>query len=282
MHWQAEQAAFDARWRSWFGEQRERRGLGIKHPIWDFLFEYYRVNRNRVERWHPPVDIELRGEAISQFAWIQGFVIDDNGGMLDSSRIDEGVRRRLKWIHGLLEATLHRTPRFQCFGLHEWAMVYRDNEVRHGATPLRLPQDEIAELVESRLVCCSHYDAYRFFSPGATPLNTLNPTQDTRYANEQHGCIHYNMDLYKWCYKAFPWISSDCLSDALGLAKDARLLDMRASPYDLAAYGIEPIRIETSDGSSTYQREQRAIAERGKGLAGRMSAELMQLGVSNH
>ena len=81
MHWQAEQATFDARWRSWFGEQRERRGLGIKHPIWDFLFEYYRVNRNRVERWHPPVDIELRGEAISQFAWIQGFVIDDNGGM---------------------------------------------------------------------------------------------------------------------------------------------------------------------------------------------------------
>lgn len=51
-------------------------------------------------------------------------------------------------------------------------------------------------------------------------------------------------DLYKWCYKLGPLVESELLIDCLALAADARALDMRASPYDLAGYGFEPIAVE--------------------------------------
>ena len=70
------------------------------------------------------------------------------------------------------------------------------------------------------------------------------------------------MDLYKWCYKLGPLVESELLFDCLELAADARALDMRASPYDLADYGFEPIAIETPAGRATYVRAQQDIAAR--------------------
>jgi hypothetical protein len=70
------------------------------------------------------------------------------------------------------------------------------------------------------------------------------------------------MDLYKWCYKLGPLIASELLMDSLDLAADARALDMRASPYDLTAYGIAPIPIEEGRGRTEYVRGQRDIARR--------------------
>lgn len=49
--------------------------------------------------------------------------------------------------------------------------------------------------------------------------------------------LHANMDLYKWCYKLGPLAESELLFDCLELAAAARELDIRASPYDLSAYG---------------------------------------------
>jgi hypothetical protein len=43
---------------------------------------------------------------------------------------------------------------------------------------------------------------------------------------------------------------------------DRLRVDMRASPYDLQAYGYQPVRIETACGRAEYVREQAAIAER--------------------
>jgi hypothetical protein len=45
---------------------------------------------------------------------------------------------------------------------------------------------------------------------------------------------------------------------------------MRASPYDLAAHGYEPVRIETADGKAEYAQAQRGFAERGSGLRARL------------
>jgi hypothetical protein len=70
------------------------------------------------------------------------------------------------------------------------------------------------------------------------------------------------MDLYKWCYKLGPLVESELLVDCLELAADARALDMRASPYDLAGYGFDPIAIETSTGRAAYVRGQQDIAAR--------------------
>ena len=109
---------------------------------------------------------------------------------------------------------------------------------------------------------CSHYDAFRFFTPAARPLNLLQPGPDDRAAHEQPGCIHANLDLYKWATKFYPWIGSDLIADAFELARDARLLDMRAAPYDLSAFDAEPIRIETASGRRDYAAAQSAIATR--------------------
>jgi hypothetical protein len=50
--------------------------------------------------------------------------------------------------------------------------------------------------------------------------------------------------------------------DCLELAARARVLDMRASPYDLADFGIEPIAVENAAGRTEYVRCQRDIADR--------------------
>jgi hypothetical protein len=77
---------------------------------------------------------------------------------------------------------------------------------------------------------------------------------------DQPACIHANMDLYRFGYKIAPWIQSELLADAFALARSARELDMRASPYDLSRFGFEPIPIETTDGRAQYVRLQREIA----------------------
>jgi hypothetical protein len=59
-----------------------------------------------------------------------------------------------------------------------------------------------------------------------------------------------------------PLIESELLVDCLELAADARELDMRASPYDLTAYGFAPITIEEPAGRAEYVRCQLVISER--------------------
>ena len=57
-------------------------------------------------------------------------------------------------------------------------MVYRlsEDETRHADWPLRLGAAGTDEVVESHRIACSHFDAYRFFTPAAAPLNALSPT----------------------------------------------------------------------------------------------------------
>ena len=87
-------------------------------------------------------------------------------------------------------------------------------------------------------------------------------TRETQAATEQPGCLHAAMDCYKWAFKLGPLVESGLVMDCLELAADARELDMRASPYDLTAYGFAPITIEEPAGRAEYVRCQRDIAER--------------------
>jgi hypothetical protein len=158
-------------------------------------------------------------------------------------------------------------------------MVYQGKEVRHEkTTPLRLPQTEIDALVESRAICCSHHDAFRFFAAEARPMNRLQPTLESRVLLEQPGCVHANMDLYKWAAKSMPWIGSGLLLDCFELAMELRDLDMRASPYDLLAWGREPIRIETAEGRRIYEVEQKRLAAMAVPLRERLIEGLEKIG----
>lgn len=88
---------------------------------------------------------------------------------------------------------------------------------------------------KNRIACplvCNHFDAYRFFTPAAAPLNTLRPTSDERPAYEQPGCLHGNMDLYKHAFRLSPLVCSDLVADAFELAWEIRIMDMLAAPYD--------------------------------------------------
>jgi hypothetical protein len=155
-------------------------------------------------------------------------------------------------------------------------MVYRADETRHD-WPLRLGRDGTDAVVESHRIGCSHFDAFRFFTPEARPLNTLDPGRDDRPKFEQPGCLHAGMDLYKHAFRLTPMVSSDLVADCFELARDIRVLDMRAAPYDLADLGFAPVRIETAAGKQEYAAAQRGFAERGAPLRQRLVAECARL-----
>src|SRR5699024_11601826 len=81
----------------------------------------------------------------------------------------------------------------------------------------------------------------------AKPRNKYELSRQKFSQMEQPGCLHTNMDLYKWTFKMYPWISSETIRKAFELAVETRMMDMKASPYDLRERGLEPIKIETKD-----------------------------------
>lgn len=105
-------------------------------------------------------------------------------------------------------------------------------------------------------------DAWRFFDATAQPMN-VNPviTRGDQVKLEQPGCVHTNMDLFKYAYQLYPLLPSTLLVEALQLALAARMIDMRASPYDVSSFeGCEdPLMVETMDGRRRYALEQEAL-----------------------
>ncbi|WP_191279373.1 3-methyladenine DNA glycosylase [Nocardioides flavus (ex Wang et al. 2016)] len=263
-----------------------RRADQVKHPVHDFLFTYYSHRPAQLRRWHPGYGVAL--EDAVEHAGLKGYgppSLVEEGAQRPSRDLvavtEEYVasqRPLVGRLHALLVATAGRAPQFGCFGLHEWAMVHRSAE--HGTRhdwPLRLGPEGTDAVVESHRVGCSHFDAFRFFTPTARPLNTLQPGRDDRADFEQPGCLHAGMDLYKHAFRLSPMIPSDLVADCFELARDIRVLDMRAAPYDLADLGFEPVRIETPEGKATYVEAQRGFAERGAPLRARLVTECERL-----
>ena len=79
------------------------------------------------------------------------------------------------------------------------------------------------------------------------------------------------MDLYKWATKLAPITPSTLVADCFELAVDVRELDMAASPYDLRAYGYQPVPVETPAGRATYSQAQAAFAVRAAPLRERIT-----------
>ncbi len=236
-----------------------RRRAGIAHPVHDFLFTYYSFSPARLLDWQP------------------GWPESGSVGLLT---------RRLSLVaatHRLVRATAGRAPSLACFGLHEWAMVHRTDRTRHPA-PLRLGAGGTDEVVETHRISCSHFDAFRFFTPSAAPLNRLRPGSDDRPAYEQPGCLHATMDLYKHAFRLWPLVGSDLVGDCFELAWDVRIVDMRAAPYDLTGTTLDPtgdawspIPIETPEGKQEYAAAQRRFADRAAPLRQRLIEDCERL-----
>ncbi|MGC4109162.1 MAG: 3-methyladenine DNA glycosylase [Nocardioides sp.] len=236
-----------------------RRRAGISHPVHDFLFTYYSFSPAKLLEWQP--------------GW------PESGSPAELARRAPTVARTLE----LLEATAARPAALSCFGLHEWAMVHRADQTRH-PRPLRLGRSGTDTVVESHRIACSHFDAYRFFTPSAAGLNQLRPGRDDRPAHEQPGCLHATMDLYKHAHRLWPLVGSDLVAEAFELAWDVRTVDMRAAPYDLSGLTLDPhgeewtpIRIETPEGKQEYVAHQRRFAERALPVRAALIEECVRL-----
>ncbi|GAA3770576.1 hypothetical protein GCM10022240_23540 [Microbacterium kribbense] len=259
--WQAQEAVHVARAEALTAGHRARAARSVQHPVEDFLFTYYSYKPKVLRRWHPGVGVEL-ADAHARACW-RWYTSGDAPG---TARVDAAAYRAEKAtlidaVHRILHSTAGRTGRFGCFGLHEWAMVYRDGAHRH-PLPLRLGQQATDAVVESHELRCTHFDAFRFFTPAAVPRNAQPLRRDTAPDAEQPGCLHANMDLYKWAIKLGPLVPGALLLDAFELARDIRTLDMAASPYDLTEWGLAPVPIETAAGKAEYVHRQRGFAQR--------------------
>ncbi|TCO44373.1 hypothetical protein EV646_11085 [Kribbella antiqua] len=248
-------------------DHMERRKRREPHPVEDFLFTYYPTRPNQLRVWHPGPGVRLLGA--TEYDGRRGYRYVDGAASVDPAEVERRADS-IQWIRRLLAATADRQPQFGCFGLHEWAMVYRTADVRHQAWPLRLGVEGTDRVVESHKVACSHFDAFRFFTSAARPLNVLQPTRESQPVLEQGGCLHANMDLYKWACKLMPFTPSELVLDCFELARDIRTLDMRASPYDLAGLGYTAVRIETPAGKAEYAAAQRGFAARARPLRHRL------------
>jgi hypothetical protein len=271
--WRARAGAHRRRVEEFIAPHAARRAVGESHPVWDFLFSYYSMRPGQLRCWHPGFGVVLAGdEALRRYGGRRGYTTV-NGGVTVS---DAFLRSRLgmcRFVSQLLRATAQRPAALNCFGLHEWAMVYRSRPVRHDHVPLRLSAAATDAVVESMPLRCTHFDAFRFFTDSARPRNAAQLSRESQVATEQPGCLHAAMDLYKWCYKLGPLIDSELLLDCLQLAAAAREVDMRASPYDLSGYGYSPIAVEDGAGRAEYVRCQSAIAQRAAPLRAALLAQ---------
>lgn len=247
-----------------------RRREGRAHPVDDFLFTYYSFRPAQLRRWHPGAGVDLPLSA-PHSGW-RFYTRDAHSAYVDLPQLLARRGSSVRYVRDLMLRTADRPAQFGCFGLHEWAMVYRAGQqgVRHTDWPLRLGADGTDEVVRSHQLRCTHYDAFRFFTAPARPLNLTVLQRDSQIEHEQPGCLHATMDLYKWAYKLTPLLPSELVTDCFELAADVRVLDMEASPYDLRDLGYDPVPVETPTGKAEYTRRQRAFAERGNVLRARL------------
>jgi hypothetical protein len=246
----------------WITPRLERRSRHESHPVDDFLFEYYPISTNKLLNWHPGFGLSLAADE-SEFE-------DFPSGSYEF--FENRIQIRREWLMKnqnsmcelvtFLQSTQERSIRSGCFGLHEWAMVLGTQDVRHEKWKLRLSQDQIRATIDEVGLRCTHFDAFRFFTPIAAPLNPLQLTPVHRSEVEQPGCLHANMDLYKFAQRFAPIVGSEIVRRAFALAKEIRNVDMQTAPYDLADLDVKPIPVETQAGRDEFARLQIGFAKR--------------------
>ena len=287
--WRALEEAHQQRVSRYADPYLARRSAGQKHPVEDFLFTYYTQKPGQLRRWHPGAGMVLTGaDAAARSGWKHYRTLDDGelaslGLPPDSTAVTVDVaaflddrRDAVDFAGIILRGTAARPAQFGCFGLHEWAMVYHQDrfDLRHEYLRLRLGPEGTDKVVEDNRIRCTHFDAFRFYTPDAVPLNEVAPSRETQRLMEQPGCLHANMDLYKWAYKLLPLLPSELVMDCFELSWRIRAMDMQASPYDLAEWGYPAIPIETPHGKAAYVEHQRSFAAEAAVLRDRLALEL--------
>ena len=276
--WQERTRAHARRVDAWTTDRLRRRLDGRAHPVDDFLWDYYPFRPGKLRRWHPGPDVALEGTSRAVLH-THGFVRKDGVTVFDADALDPERRERLvkeiEWVLRLLRNVSSKPGRFGCFGLHEWAMVLGQSEeqVRHSGWPLRISPEQVRATIDEVGLRCTHFDAFRFFTDVAIPLNPIQTMNRVIQPDlDQAGCLHANMDLYKWTMRLQPLIPMEFVADCFELSRAVRLLDMQGAPYDLAELGVSPIPLETPEGRGEFAVRQREHAEQAAVLRQRLIA----------
>lgn len=275
--WRERAAEHAERVRPWVADRLARRSVGRPHAVWDFLFDYYPYSPGQLASWHPGAGVVLEGPGAVEYLRRSGYRDCADGVTADLEAVSRG---RLRVAIAVLAGTVSRPPSLGCFGMHEWAMVYRmsPEQVRHPYLDLRVSPTAIERAMDEVGLRCTHVDAYRFFTPQALPRNEYRPTRTSQSTLEQPGCLHAAMDLYKYASWFAPLVGSDLVADCFENAAHARELDMRASPYDVRGYGLEPIPVETAEGRREYVAGQRRVIAVSDPLRARLLERLRGIG----
>ena len=268
--------------------------LDDANPVYNFLSQYYNVRGTkgirRLARWSPGLDVLLEGA--TQQDIVSGGVSSRacNTSMLTKKGLalcPEGATYKSRdfvassepaayiWNHSLLCRTQQNPIVLNCFGMHEWAMVYQPDHrpafsaKYQSALRFRLSQADVNSVVESNELRCSHLDALRMFSPAAQQLpnqfgNIGSKTRESQTSIEQAACVHSSLDLFRFAWKLSPFCSSGIVMDCLEMALKARRVDVAAGPYDCLEYGIDPILVETEQGKREYRNRQIQLMKEGK------------------
>ena len=180
---------------------------------------------------------------------------------------------RVTAVRRLLTATLDRPP----------VRLLRPPRVGDGPSPGpgRCPPPGLAAaaralrgtdaVVESHQVACSqrrrlpvlHADRAAAQHPPADPRRA-GTVRAAGLPARRYGLLQVGVP------PGFPWSPSDLVMDGFDLARDIRVLDMRASPYDLRALGYPPVAIETREGKAKYVDAQRGFTVRSQALRRRL------------
>src|SRR5450830_341075 len=151
--WVRRETAHQERVRRYADPYLARRSAGQKHPVEDFLFTYYTLKPGQLLRWHPGAGVLLTGPAAeARSGWkyyrtpdageraAAGLAPETAAVTVDVERFLSERREALQFAGIILAGTAARPAQFGCFGLHEWAMVYRQDkfELRHEYLTLRL------------------------------------------------------------------------------------------------------------------------------------------------
>ena len=144
--WREREAAHVRRARRYADPYLGRRSTGRKHPVEDFLFTYYTQKPGQLLRWHPGDGVVLCGTAAAarRIGSTTGRSTAANSpggpaarqhrsGVRQASAFLSERREAVQFARIILAGTAARPAQFGCFGLHEWAMVYRQEkfELRH-------------------------------------------------------------------------------------------------------------------------------------------------------
>ena len=268
---------------------QNQRSIQTQNPVFNFLHSYYNVRGARGVRnlkrltvpAQPNKPTLLPGATANDIRngllHNRGAIIKSHGILYDPAETYQTATAHnatsFLWNRNLLAATMGAKPLLNCFGLHEWAMLYwpegaspPPSAAYQEKLPLRVDRQTINSVVERGGVSCTHFDALRFFAPAAMPYSRLGDLGKMQRKHqlqlEQPACVHAQMDTLRFALRLSPWLPSSTLTECLELAVAARMIDVSASPYDARAFGIAPIKVETERGKEEYREAQLALMRR--------------------